>query len=98
MLLESALKMAVKNELGNEDRLSTSPSNVDAEYDLATSYNALNQKLNDENLNLFCQLHFAEVYDNFTLGQSKIAKISALLDYAKRNNLLEKVKKDLQSF
>ncbi len=65
---------------------------------LKSLYNILNQKLNDENLNLFCQLHFAEVHDNFSLGQSKTTKISALLDFAKRKNLLEKLEKDLQDF
>jgi hypothetical protein len=92
------LKMAVKSELGNKDRLSTSSRSRTSEYDLKNLYNALNQKLNDENLNLFCQLHFAEVHDNFSLGQSKTAKISALLDFAKRKNLLEKLEKDLQGF
>ncbi|TAH20360.1 MAG: hypothetical protein EAZ08_05830 [Cytophagales bacterium] len=92
------LKMAVKSELEKGNGSFTSPSNGTSEYDLKTLYNTLNQKLNDEQLNLFCQLHFEEVYNNFSLGQSKTTKVSALLDFAKRRNLLEKLEKDLQDF
>jgi Leucine-rich repeat (LRR) protein len=65
---------------------------------LKTLYNLLNQKLNDEDLTLFCQLHFEEVHNNFSSGQSKTTKISALLDYAKRNDLLESLEKELKEF
>jgi len=66
--------------------------------DLKTLYDTLNQKLNDEQLTLFCQLHYEAVHNNFSLGQSKTAKISALLDYAKRKNLFEVLEKELSDF
>lgn len=61
-------------------------------------YQKLNNKLNDETLILFCMLHFDSVYNNFSQGQSKTLKITALLDYAKRNDLLEKLEHDLNNF
>ena len=69
-----------------------------AKTDLKTLYNTLNQQLNYESLSLFCQLNFEEVHNNFTDKQSKVNKISALLDYAKRKDMLAKLATDLQEF
>jgi len=73
-------------------------TNNGSKKDLPSLYKILNDKLNDEKMTLFCQLYFEEVHNNLGLGQTKTAKISALLDYAKRNNLLEKLEKDLGEF
>ncbi len=89
------LKMAVKNELKEEKLPLTEPS---TSVDLAQLYQKLNTKFNDEHLNLFCMLYFEPVHNNFTQGQGKIAKITALLDYAKRNNLLEKLETNVKDF
>ncbi len=61
-------------------------------------YELLDKKLNDEDLNLFCMLHFDEVHSNFAQGQSKRIKITNLLDYAKRKELLDKLGKELADF
>jgi hypothetical protein len=90
-------KMAVKNELKEENH-TPNEINVSPSIDLRQLYQKLNNKLNDENLNLFCMLHFNSVYNNFSQGQSKTIKITALLDYAKRNNLLELLENELNSF
>jgi hypothetical protein len=74
------------------------PTQNDKKIDLMSIYKFLNSKYNDENLNLFCQFHYEKVYDNFTTGQAKNARISALLDYAKRNDLLEKLNSEMRGF
>lgn len=61
-------------------------------------YEILDKKLNDEDLNLFCMLHFGEVHSNFAQGQNKRTKITNLLDYAKRKDLLDKLESDLKGF
>lgn len=91
------LKMAVRNEIKEENNTSNEV-HVSPSIDLKQLYEKLNNKLNDENLTLFCMLHFEKVHNNFTQGQSKTLKITALLDYAKRNNLLEKLENDLNNF
>lgn len=94
------LKMAVKNEVKEESNTYTGDlSNINTSFiDLKQLYQKLNAKLNDESLGLFCMLHFNSVYNNFSQGQSKTLKITALLDYAKRNDLLEKLEHDLNNF
>lgn len=94
------LKMAVKSEVKEESNTYTEDlSKINtSSVDLKQLYQELNAKLSDENLNLFCMLHFDSVYNNFSQGQSKILKITALLDYVKRNNLLEKLENDLNNF
>lgn len=94
------LKMAVKNEVKEESNTYTedlikinTPS-----VDLQQLYQKLNAKFNDETLTLFCMLHFDSAYNNFSQGQSKMLKVTALLDYAKRNNRLEKLAHDLNNF
>jgi len=61
-------------------------------------YKILNTRLNDEDFTTFCMLNFEKVYNDFGDGQTKTAKINRLLDYAKRQNLLEKLNHDLHEF
>ena len=82
----------------NNNKNSLKIVSAKSQPNLKTLYNTLNQQLNDESLTLFCQLNFEEVHNNFTTGQSKINKISALLDYAKRKDLLGKLEQDLTEF
>jgi len=89
--LKSFAEISLRNYDSNNTRSTQKTS-------LKSLYDTLNQKFNDESLNLFCQLFFEEVYNNFSLGQSKTAKIFALLDYAKRKDLLGKLESDLADF
>jgi len=68
------------------------------EVNLKSIYKILNTRLNDENLTTFCMLNFEKIYNGFGDGQTKTAKINRLLDYTKRQNLLEKLNRDLHEF
>jgi len=66
------------------------------QYNIKNIITLLTETFNDEELNIFCQENFYEIYNNFAIGQSKNMKISALIDFANRkgkmDSLLEKVK------
>jgi len=49
----------------------------------------LTENFGDEELNIFCQENFYEVYNNFTSGQTKNQRITALIDFAVRKGQIE---------
>jgi hypothetical protein len=55
-------------------------------YNIGVVQELLMAAFNDEELNAFCQSYFYAVYDNFTQGMSKRAKILALIDHCQRHN------------
>lgn len=67
------------------------------EQQLKSLSKAIN-KLKVQSLNLFCMTHFEQVHNGFMQKQTKISKITALLEYVQSNNLLEKLEKDLAGF
>ncbi|MCU0393537.1 MAG: CHAT domain-containing protein [Thermoflexibacter sp.] len=65
--------------------------NMIRKYNIGNIYKLLNANFNDESLQLFCQIHFEEVHNNFGTGQSRNQKLMALIDYAKRKMEVEKL-------
>jgi hypothetical protein len=53
-------------------------------YNTATVRALLNAAFGDQELQDFCLDHFPEVYDQFTAGQLKSARVRMLLDHARR--------------
>jgi len=48
----------------------------------------LTSAYSDEELNTLCFDFFRDVYDNFAVGMTKMAKIQLLLDYCQRRDLI----------
>lgn len=65
---------------------------------IAELFNLLDDAFNDGDLQTFCMKYFEKVYNNFALGQSKNARIQALLDYCKQHleydKLLHQIKEE----
>jgi Effector-associated domain 7 len=60
-------------------------------YSVGNIYKLLNASFNDESLQIFCQINFEDVHNNFGTGQSRNQKLMALIDYAKRKQEVEKL-------
>lgn len=62
------------------------PSSVtnSTSFNKSNIFKLMNSAFNDDGLQTFCAIHFEEVYNNFTNGQSKSQRILALMDYANR--------------
>ncbi len=58
-------------------------------YNISALRKLLEVAFSDEDLQNFCYDNFHPVYEQFTAGQFKGARIRFLIDYAKRNGVLE---------
>ena len=56
--------------------------------DTATLRQHINARFNDEDLQIFCYDHFREVYESFTIGQTKGERVQALIEHAERRGEL----------
>ncbi len=65
--------------------------NMIRKYSVGNIYKLLNASFNDESLQIFCQINFEDVHNNFGTGQSRNQKLMALIDYAKRKQEVEKL-------
>jgi hypothetical protein len=66
------------------DRMDQTPAGEEA-YDLATVRALLNAAFGDQELQDFCADHFRDVYNQFTAGQTKSARVRMLMDHAVRH-------------
>jgi len=60
-------------------------------YNIKNITNLLSNAFNDTDLTTFCQSYFWEVFNNFSAGQSKAQKISALIDFCQRNMQIDRL-------
>ena len=60
-------------------------------YDFAIIRELLEAAFVDEELSNFCYDNFPEVYEQFTVGQFKSARVRLIITYAEKNNLLDKL-------
>jgi hypothetical protein len=60
-------------------------------HNLAAIRELLTAAFGDEDLNNFCADHFRPVYDTFTAGQDRRARVRALVDYADRHRELDRL-------
>jgi hypothetical protein len=60
-------------------------------HNLAAIRELLSAAFGDEDLNNFCADHFRTVYDQFTAGQVRSARVRALVDYADRRRELDRL-------
>ena len=76
----------------NELRQAQTKPNI-KKYHKQNIYKLLFEGFDDMNLRLMCQLDsdFSIVYDNFATGQDKQQRIEALISYAERHLLMEKL-------
>lgn len=65
--------------------------NMIRKYSVGNIYKLLNASFNDESLQIFCQINFEDVHNNFGTGQSRNQKLMALIDYTKRKQEVEKL-------
>ena len=67
-------------------------------YNMAVIRKLLDASFTDEDLSNFCHDYFHEIYEQFTAGQTKSARVRLLIDYAEHrgrlDELLEKVKQE----
>ena len=56
----------------------------------------LNNSFGGEDLDIFCQDNYPEVYDSFTPGQSKALRIKYLIDFVQKTNAFDKLLKDTE--
>jgi len=60
-------------------------------YNIKNITNLLSNAFNDTDLTTFCQSYFWEVFNNFSAGQNKALKISALIDHCQRNMQIDRL-------
>ena len=60
-------------------------------YDLAIIRKLLEAAFGDEDLSNFCFDNFQAVYNQFTVGQAKSARVRLLITFAEKNNLLDEL-------
>ena len=65
-------------------------------YKIKNIYSLISASFDNAGLVKFCMFNFEEVYNNFSEGQAKDAKIVALIDHAKRKLILGKLLSLLQ--
>ena len=67
-------------------------------YNMAVIRKLLDASFTDEDLSNFCHDYFHEIYEQFTAGQTKSARVRLLIDYSdhrgRLDELLEKVKQE----
>jgi hypothetical protein len=51
----------------------------------------IDEAFSADDLDTFCFDHFPQVYNNFTAGQTKAARVRQLVEYANRQRLLDEL-------
>ena len=92
------LRTEIQKERTSQTTLPKQSTTKSPESNLPRFYEDLNKMLNDEQLKTFCLLYFEKVHNNFADGQTKIAKITMLLEYVQQNDLHQKLTSNLAEF
>ena len=92
------LRTEIQKERTSQKTFPKQSTTKSPESNLPRFYEDLNKMLNDEQLKTFCLLYFEKVHNNFADGQTKIAKITMLLEYVQQNDLHQKLTSNLAEF
>ncbi len=65
-------------------------------YNTATVRKLLNDAFGDEGLDIFCYDHFNAVYEQFTTGQTKGARIQLLISFVRQHGLFDSLLHEVQ--
>jgi hypothetical protein len=84
-------KAELEQELGLSPRGQGAVASAPEHLSISKIRQLLNRTFDDVGLDLFCLENFDQVYDRFSAGMRKDAKIVLLLDHCRRNELLDEL-------